>query len=48
MTDVTPSSPRSQRLKETLNINPKITIGYQAHSDTMVKSGSIAKNRYVV
>ncbi|XP_043212525.1 eukaryotic translation initiation factor 4E-like isoform X2 [Amphibalanus amphitrite] len=37
-----------QRLKEVLNINPKITIGYQAHSDTMVKSGSIAKNRYVV
>jgi len=37
-----------QRLKDVLQMNPKLTIGYQAHSDTMNKSGSIAKNRYVV
>ncbi|KAI0216521.1 Eukaryotic translation initiation factor 4E [Lamellibrachia satsuma] len=35
-------------LKERLNVPPKLTIGYQAHTDTMVKSGSTAKNRFVV
>ncbi|CAD5112865.1 DgyrCDS2077 [Dimorphilus gyrociliatus] len=34
-------------LKERLNMN-RSTMGYQAHADTMSKTGSTAKNRYVV
>ncbi|KAK2192284.1 hypothetical protein NP493_35g04053 [Ridgeia piscesae] len=37
-----------KKLKERLNVPPKLSIGYQAHTDTMVKSGSTAKNRFVV
>lgn len=37
-----------KRMKERLNIHPKTTIGYQAHSDSMVKSGSTTKNRFTV
>ncbi|XP_045136591.1 eukaryotic translation initiation factor 4E-like [Portunus trituberculatus] len=35
-------------LKERLNIPRHVTIGFQAHKDTMVKSGSTAKNRFTV
>ncbi|ELT97193.1 hypothetical protein CAPTEDRAFT_222296 [Capitella teleta] len=35
-------------LKDRLNIPRDITIGFQAHSDTMTKAGSTAKNRFVV
>lgn len=36
------------KLKERLKIPPKIALGYQAHTDTMVKSGSTTKNRFTV
>jgi len=35
-------------LKSRLNIPNDITIGYEAHTDSMSKSGSTAKNRYHV
>ncbi|KAK4300107.1 hypothetical protein Pmani_027672 [Petrolisthes manimaculis] len=35
-------------LKERLHIPLHVTIGFQAHKDTMVKSGSTAKNRFTV
>ena len=34
--------------KERLGLPPKIVIGYQSHADTATKSGSTAKNRFVV
>lgn len=34
--------------KERLGIPPKMTIGYQSHTDTATKSGSTTKNKYVV
>jgi translation initiation factor 4E len=37
-----------RKLKERLNIPSKITIGFQAHVDTMSKAGSTAKNRFTV
>jgi len=37
-----------RKLKERLNIPAKLAIGFQAHTDTMTKSGSVAKNRYTV
>nr|QBH73401.1 eukaryotic translation initiation factor 4e [Nicoletia phytophila] len=37
-----------RRLKERLNIAPKVVIGYQIHKDTMNKSGSVTKNTYTV
>ncbi|KAB7497222.1 Eukaryotic translation initiation factor 4E [Armadillidium nasatum] len=35
-------------LRRRLNIPHNIQIGYQAHTDSMVKAGSTAKNRYTV
>ncbi|XP_025102998.1 eukaryotic translation initiation factor 4E-like [Pomacea canaliculata] len=35
-------------LKERLKIPPKIPLGYQAHTDAIVKTGSTVKNRYQV
>ncbi|XP_045624025.1 eukaryotic translation initiation factor 4E isoform X1 [Procambarus clarkii] len=35
-------------LKERLNIPRHVNIGFQAHTDTMIKSGSTAKNRFTV
>ncbi|XP_077999698.1 eukaryotic translation initiation factor 4E-1A-like [Glandiceps talaboti] len=35
-----------RRLKERLNLPPKFIIGFQAHSDTISKTGSTAKNLY--
>uniref|UniRef100_T1IXQ5 eIF-4F 25 kDa subunit n=1 Tax=Strigamia maritima TaxID=126957 RepID=T1IXQ5_STRMM len=43
-----PSIKIGRKLKERLNIPSKITIGYQAHIDTMSKSGSTAKTLYTV
>ncbi|XP_074647516.1 eukaryotic translation initiation factor 4E-like [Tubulanus polymorphus] len=37
-----------KKLKERLNIPNKLPIGYQAHTDTMSKSGSTTKNRFTV
>jgi len=37
-----------QKLKERLGIDAKVTLGFEAHHDTMNKSGSTAKNRYIV
>ncbi|XP_014605273.1 PREDICTED: eukaryotic translation initiation factor 4E-1A-like isoform X1 [Polistes canadensis] len=37
-----------RKLKERLRITPKVTIGYQAHQDTMIKKGSQTKNSYTV
>ncbi|KAK2156710.1 hypothetical protein LSH36_207g07067 [Paralvinella palmiformis] len=37
-----------EKIKERLNIPQDLTIGYQAHQDTMTKSGSTAKNVYIV
>lgn len=38
----------SQVLKVRLNIPRQVSIGFQAHTDTMLKSGSTAKNRFTV
>jgi len=35
-------------LKQRLNIPKTVTIGFQAHTDTISKSGSTTKNRYTV
>jgi len=37
-----------KKFKERLNIDPQTTLGFEAHQDTMRRSGSTAKNRYVV
>ena len=37
-----------QKLKERLGIPAKSTIAYEAHKDTMVKSGSVVKIRFTV
>ncbi|XP_037778630.1 eukaryotic translation initiation factor 4E-like [Penaeus monodon] len=37
-----------QVLKVRLNIPRQVSIGFQAHTDTMLKSGSTAKNRFTV
>jgi len=37
-----------QRLKERLGIPAKSTIVYEAHRDTMVKSGSVAKYQFTI
>ncbi|XP_051174409.1 eukaryotic translation initiation factor 4E-1A-like [Leptopilina boulardi] len=37
-----------RKLKERLRITSKVTIGYQIHSDTMVKTGSMTRNTYTV
>ncbi|XP_048764596.1 eukaryotic translation initiation factor 4E-like isoform X1 [Ostrea edulis] len=37
-----------KKLKERLSIPPKIQIGFQAHTDTMTKTGSTAKDRFRV
>ncbi|GLG97124.1 Eukaryotic translation initiation factor 4E [Gryllus bimaculatus] len=37
-----------RKLKERLKIGRNVTIGYQIHKDTMVKSGSVTKNTYTV
>ncbi|XP_035669638.1 eukaryotic translation initiation factor 4E-like isoform X1 [Branchiostoma floridae] len=37
-----------RKFKERLNLPPKFVIGYQAHTDTMSKSGSTTKNRFSV
>ncbi|XP_011140700.1 eukaryotic translation initiation factor 4E-1A isoform X1 [Harpegnathos saltator] len=37
-----------RKLKERLRITPKMSMGYQAHKDTMVKAGSQTKNTYTL
>lgn len=37
-----------KKVKERLGIDAKVTLGFEAHMDTMKKSGSTAKNRFVV
>jgi translation initiation factor 4E len=37
-----------KKVKERLGIDARTTLGFEAHQDTMKKSGSTAKNRYVV
>ena len=37
-----------RRVKERLGIDAHVSLGFEAHEDTMKKSGSTAKNRYVV
>lgn len=37
-----------KKFKERLNIDPQTTLGFEAHQDTMKRSGSTAKNRYIV
>jgi len=37
-----------KRTKERLNIENQVTLGFEAHQDTMKRSGSTAKNRFVV
>jgi hypothetical protein len=37
-----------QKLKKRLGIDDKTIIGYEVHSDTMAKQGSMAKVRYTV
>lgn len=38
----------SRKLKERLRITPRMSMGYQAHKDTMVKAGSQTKNTYTL
>ena len=35
-------------IKERMGIPRHVTIGFQAHTDTIKKPGSTAKNRYTV
>ncbi|GFY16392.1 eukaryotic translation initiation factor 4E [Trichonephila clavipes] len=35
-------------IKERLNLHPRNTIGYEAHADTQIKTGSAAKCRYTL
>jgi len=37
-----------KKVKERLNIEAQVTLGFEAHQDTMKRSGSTAKNRFVV
>lgn len=37
-----------KKVKERLGIDAKVTLGFEAHQDTMKKSGSTAKNRFIV
>ncbi|KAK4879503.1 hypothetical protein RN001_007649 [Aquatica leii] len=37
-----------RKLKDRLRIPQKVNIGYQAHKDTMDKSGSVTRNTYTV
>lgn len=37
-----------KRVKETLGIDSKTTLGFEAHHDNMKKSGSTAKNRFTI
>jgi len=37
-----------KRTKERLGIDAQVSLGFEAHEDTMKKSGSTAKNRYYV
>ncbi|GFT47602.1 eukaryotic translation initiation factor 4E-1A [Nephila pilipes] len=37
-----------QIIKERLNLHPRNVIGYEAHADTQVKTGSAAKCRYTL
>lgn len=37
-----------RKWKERLGIPENVIIGYQSHEDTIVKTGSIAKNRFSV
>jgi translation initiation factor 4E len=37
-----------QKLKERLGIPAKSTIVYEAHRDTMIKSGSVAKYQFTI
>jgi len=37
-----------KKFKERLNIDPQTTLGFEAHQDTMKRSGSTAKNRFTV
>jgi len=37
-----------RRVKERLGIDAQVSLGFEAHEDTMKKSGSTAKNRYYV
>jgi len=37
-----------KRTKERLNIENQVTLGFEAHQDTAKRSGSTAKNRFVV
>jgi len=37
-----------KKFKERLNIDPQTTLGFEAHQDTMKRSGSTAKNRYII
>lgn len=37
-----------QKLKKRLGIDDQVIIGYEVHSDTMIKQGSMAKIRYTI
>ncbi|CAL1267855.1 unnamed protein product [Larinioides sclopetarius] len=37
-----------QIIKERLNLHPRNVIGYEAHADTQVKTGSVAKCRFTI
>ena len=37
-----------KKVKDRLGIDLKVTLGFEAHQDTMKKSGSTAKNRFTV
>merc|ERR1712212_862308 len=37
-----------KKVKERLNIENQVTLGFEVHQDTMKRSGSTAKNRFVV
>jgi len=37
-----------RRVKERLGIDPHVSLGFEAHEDTMKKAGSTAKSRYYV
>ncbi|XP_043925631.1 eukaryotic translation initiation factor 4E-like isoform X3 [Protopterus annectens] len=37
-----------RKYKERLGLPSKVVIGYQAHADTATKSGTIAKNKFIV
>merc|ERR550534_2719627 len=37
-----------KRTKERLNIENQVTLGFEAHQDTIKRTGSTARNRFVV